>query len=169
MSLLSSSRELAERLKATGHKIVFAESCTAGLAAASLAQVPGVSDYHCGGVVVYREGTKTAYLQISAGVLRKFGVVSEHVAQLMAERVLACTPEATIAVSITGHLGPQAPEGFDGIAFIGLEVLELPRRSTGAQTSSTYRIELPPVGRTQRQRLAAEALLRLATQQLGDR
>ena len=54
MSLLSAARRLAKILAATNHKIVFAESCTAGLVAQSLSRIPGISPWHCGSMVTYR-------------------------------------------------------------------------------------------------------------------
>ena len=50
----------------TNRKIVFAESCTGGLVSGALTKIPGISQCHCGGVVVYRNETKQAYLGISA-------------------------------------------------------------------------------------------------------
>jgi PncC family amidohydrolase len=114
MSITSSARRVARLLKATGCKVVFAESCTGGLVSGSLTKIPGISSYHCGGVVVYRNETKTAYLGISAKLLAEPGPVSPDVAQLMARRVLELTPEADLAVSVTGHLGPDAPPKLDG-------------------------------------------------------
>lgn len=100
-------------------RIVCAESCTAGLVGATLAAIPGASKFLCGSAVVYCDATKTGWLHVPADVLSVYGDVSHETAVLMAEGALASTPEATIAVSITGHLGPQAPAGLDGVAFIG--------------------------------------------------
>jgi nicotinamide-nucleotide amidase len=107
-------------LKAKKKKIVFAESCTGGLASGALTRVPGISSYHCGGVVVYRNETKQAYLKIPATVLADAGPVSELVAELMATSVLGITPEADLAASVTGHLGPNAPPDQDGLVFMAV-------------------------------------------------
>ena len=56
--------ELAEQLAAKQQKIVFAESCTAGMAAALLGGCPGISAWLCGSAVTYREATKTRWLDI---------------------------------------------------------------------------------------------------------
>ena len=101
-------------------KIVFAESCTGGLISATLARVPGISKVLCGSAVVYRLDTKTEWLGVPARMLVDPGPVSEPVARAMAEGVLAHTPEAVLAASITGHLGPDAPPEEDGLVFIGL-------------------------------------------------
>jgi PncC family amidohydrolase len=120
MAIVQLSRRVAKLLATTGHKVVFAESCTGGLVSGALTRVPGISEHHCGGVVVYRNATKQAYLDIPAQLLDDPGPVSREVAALMAERVLEMTPEATIAVSVTGHLGPNAPRELDGRVFVGI-------------------------------------------------
>jgi len=113
----SPARRVARLLQAADLKVVFAESCTGGLVSGALTKIPGISNHHCGGVVVYRNETKMAYLGISAATLKNSGTVSPDVAELMARRVLEMTPEADIAVSVTGHLGPNAPARLDGRVF----------------------------------------------------
>jgi len=115
----SPARRVALLLKAADLKVVFAESCTGGLVSGALTKIPGISNHHCGGVVVYRNETKTAYLGISAATLKNPGAVSAEVAELMARRVLEKTPEADLAVSVTGHLGPDAPAALDGRVYVG--------------------------------------------------
>lgn len=111
--------EVALLLRQTGLRVVFAESCTAGLVTAALARVPGISEHLCGSAVVYRLDTKSKWLEIPAELLDDPGPVSDVIARLMAERVLAITPEADLAVSVTGHLGPGAPSDLDGVVYIG--------------------------------------------------
>src|SRR5262245_44331368 len=105
----TAARRVARLLKAADLKVVFAESCTGGLVSGALTKVPGISAHHCGGVVVYRNETKLAYLKIPATVLDDPGPVSRQVVGLMATRVLKNTPEANVAAAVTGHLGPKAP------------------------------------------------------------
>ena len=113
-------QEVASLLRQTQQRIVFAESCTGGLVSASLARVPGISDFLCGSAVVYRLDTKARWLSVSEALLLNPGPVSEEVARAMALGVLAHTPEADLAASITGHLGPNAPDDQDGLVFIGV-------------------------------------------------
>ena len=120
--LVEQIQEVASLLMLLKVKIVFAESCTGGLISASLARVPGVSDVHCGSAVVYRLETKTKWLGVPASMLIQSGPVSEPVAEAMAIGVLEHTPEAEIAASITGHLGPNAPESQDGLVFVGVAI-----------------------------------------------
>ena len=117
--LMSLAVHVADLLKQSKARIVFAESCTAGLVSATLARVPGISEFHCGSAVVYRLATKTRWLGISEQLLNDPGPVSDEVARAMAEGVLTRTPEADLAVSITGHLGPNAPTDQDGLIFVG--------------------------------------------------
>ena len=116
-------QEVASLLMLLQVKIVFAESCTGGLISASLARAPGISDVHCGSAVVYRLDTKSEWLGVPAPMLISPGPVTEPVARAMATGVLERTPEAEIAVSITGHLGPNAPASEDGLVFIGIATL----------------------------------------------
>lgn len=110
---------LAEHLAAARQRIVFAESCTAGLVAATLAQVPGISDWLCGSAVTYRAQIKIEWLDVSAHDLDRLSAVSEEVARQMASGVLARTVEADLALSVTGYMGPNAPAGLGGLVFIG--------------------------------------------------
>jgi nicotinamide-nucleotide amidase len=118
--LTALARRLGKRLIEKQQRIVFAESCTGGLVSNVLTRVPGTSDWHCGSAVVYRVETKAQWLGIDRDILEKPGPVSRVVASLMAENVLAKTPEADIAASITGHLGPNAPASQDGLIFVGI-------------------------------------------------
>jgi nicotinamide-nucleotide amidase len=117
---------LAEELRARGLRIVFAESCTAGLLSATLSRIPGISEFLCGSAVTYRNGTKSAWLDVSASDLGdpEIGPVSRTVAEQMCRGVLATTPEADVAASITGHLGPDAPPELDGIAYVAVLLRE---------------------------------------------
>jgi nicotinamide-nucleotide amidase len=112
--------EVAEFLRLTQTRIVLAESCTGGLVAATLARVPGISEFLCGSAVVYRLDTKTSWLGVPESLLRDPGPVSEPVARAMAIGVLQRTPEASLAAAITGHLGPQAPVDQDGLIVVAV-------------------------------------------------
>jgi PncC family amidohydrolase len=122
MTITSSARRVARLLKSSGLKVAFAESCTGGLVSGSLTKIPGISEHHCGGVVVYRNETKAAYLDIPRKLLDDPGPVSRPVAELMARRVLDRTPEADLSAAVTGHLGPNAPATLDGLVFIAIAV-----------------------------------------------
>ena len=120
VQLLSLARNILSLLEQTNRRIVCAESCTAGLVSATLAGIPGASNWLCGSAVVYRNATKTAWIGVPGEILKdpSRGDVCEETALRMAEGVLAVTPEASVSVSVTGHLGPEAPAGLDGVIYI---------------------------------------------------
>ncbi|MBS9532746.1 competence/damage-inducible protein A [Mycobacterium sp. M1] len=88
-----------------GRRIATAESCTAGLLAARLADVAGASEYLVGGVVSYANEAKTELLGVDAGLIAEHGAVSEPVAEAMAAGALQRF-SADTAVAITGIAGP---------------------------------------------------------------
>lgn len=113
---------LRDALRAAGHRLVLAESCTAGNVAAELGQLPGISESLCGSMVVYRNDSKAEWLGVSRALLDDpaIGPVSAAVTLALAHSVLQRTPEATLGAAITGHLGPGAPAGYDGCVFCAI-------------------------------------------------
>ena len=93
------------RLLEQGCRVAVAESCTGGMIAARLTDVPGSSAYFTGGVVVYANSAKQSQLGISAGLLERHGAVSEPVARAMAEGVRERFG-ADLGVATTGISGP---------------------------------------------------------------
>src|SRR5262249_22939567 len=85
--------------------IAAAESCTGGLLAATLTEIPGSSDVFERGFVTYSNGAKTAMLGVPSQTLQSFGAVSRETAEAMARGALARAPVALVA-SITGIAGP---------------------------------------------------------------
>src|SRR5438067_9501579 len=86
-------------------KIAVAESCTGGLLAATLTEIPGSSDVFDRGFVTYSDAAKQAMLGVAAATLKNFGAVSRETAEAMAKGALAHAP-ADLAVAITGIAGP---------------------------------------------------------------
>jgi len=86
--------------------IVTAESCTGGLLAATLTDIPGSSEYFDRGFITYSNSAKQEVLGVHSETLEKFGAVSEEVAKEMAEGALK-NSHAQIAVAITGIAGPD--------------------------------------------------------------
>lgn len=98
-----------EWLKARGLTMGAAESCTGGLIAKRMTDVPGASAVFKGGVVSYCNEVKANVLGVPEEMLEEHGAVSEPVAKAMAEgarRVLGCD----LAVSVTGVAGPGSDE-----------------------------------------------------------
>lgn len=115
------ARELVDRVRGIGLTLATAESCTAGLVAARIADIPGASDVLRGGAVTYCDAVKRRVLGVSEDTLRLHSAVSDPCAREMAvgARVLF---EAEMAVSLTGYAGPGGGTLDDpaGTVYIGL-------------------------------------------------
>lgn len=101
--------QVIHRLKERGLTLAAAESCTGGLIAKRLTDVPGASSVFLGGVVSYTNGVKERVLGVPADRLEAFGAVSRETAEAMAEGVRSLCG-ADLAVSITGSAGPDPDE-----------------------------------------------------------
>jgi nicotinamide-nucleotide amidase len=102
-------REAAKRVldlcRARGLHVATAESCTGGLVAAALTEIPGSSDVVDRGFVTYSDDAKRAMLGVPAAMLKRHGAVSAQTAMAMAAGALK-NSRADVAVSITGIAGP---------------------------------------------------------------
>ncbi len=155
------AKELSRQLSFHKTRIVFAESCTAGLVSAILAQVPGISNWLCGSAVTYQECVKEKWLDIDAEILAQHTAVSAQVTQKMAENVLKKTPAADFSVAITGHLDqtatPLSPCVFVGLGF---------RKNNCILTGAANRYPLKKRCRIDRQWESARFALNAAVQHL---
>ncbi len=101
--------QLTARLQALclerGLDLVTAESCTGGLVAKLITDVPGSSGYFRGGIVAYADQTKELLLGVPAELIDAHGAVSAQVARAMANGASARTG-AALAVAVTGVSGP---------------------------------------------------------------
>ncbi|MDI6709270.1 MAG: competence/damage-inducible protein A [Thermoanaerobacterales bacterium] len=112
-------------LKEQGLTVAAAESCTAGLVAGRLANVPGSSEYLLGGLVTYTNEMKENLLGVPAETLARYGAVSEETAVAMVHGVRRVTG-ADFGVGVTGIAGPgggsaDKPVGLVYIAVGGAE------------------------------------------------
>ena len=119
-------QSLKERLIAQKMTIATAESCTGGLIAASLTELPGSSSYFLGGVVAYSEAAKAQILGVSGELLATDGAVSFKCAEAMAagaKRRFA----ADLAVATTGYAGPKVGNEKEaiGTVYCGFCYLEM--------------------------------------------
>ena len=154
VQLIAAATEIRQLAELTDRRFVFAESCTSGLAAASVGSQPGISQFFCGSHVTYRNESKSHWLDVKQHDLNTVGPVSSAVSKQMAEGALSRTPEAQLAVSVTGHLGPDSPDGLDGVVFLGVAI-RLPDRMAVV----SHRIVLPSASRADRQQLATLEIL----------
>lgn len=146
------ARQILTEGRKSGAIVATAESCTGGMVAAALTDLPGSSDIFVGGFVTYSNAMKTDALGVPADMIAAHGAVSEPVARAMAEgaRRLA---DATVAVSITGIAGPGGSEFKpEGRVCFGL-----------AQTAGclTETVDFGALGRDRVRRAARDHALRL--------
>jgi nicotinamide-nucleotide amidase len=118
-------RGLAERLQGIclgrGLTVAIAESCTGGLLAAALTEVPGSSGYFIGGIVSYADSAKAGLLGVPEATLAAHGAVSAQVARVMAIGVRERLG-TTLAASVTGIAGPDGGsiEKPVGLTYVGV-------------------------------------------------
>ncbi|MGL3807947.1 CinA family protein [Paeniglutamicibacter sp. R2-26] len=113
------AREAIADAIAAGLSLATAESLTAGMIAATLAEVPGASAVLLGGVVSYSSEVKANVLSVDRALLASAGSVDAEVARQMAVGARDCC-HSDIAVSATGVAGPDAHDGKAvGTVFLG--------------------------------------------------
>lgn len=112
--------ELAELLQKKNISVTTAESCTGGLVAGTLVNVPGISEYFQEGYVTYSNEAKQKLLGVRAETLASYGAVSEQTAEEMA---LGCAQAASadLGIATTGIAGPDGGTADKpvGLVYIG--------------------------------------------------
>ena len=97
---------IAAELQARGKTVTCAESCTGGLLAAALTELPGSSAFFDRGFITYSDKAKQQVLNVNANTLRHYGAVSEETVREMALGALIATKN-DFALSISGIAGPD--------------------------------------------------------------
>lgn len=123
-------------LRERGEEVATAESCTGGMLAMRLTDIPGASAVFRTGLVTYANETKTRLLGVPEDMLAAHGAVSEEVARCMAEGVRA-SAAATYGIGITGIAGP---DGGTAEKPVGLVYLAL------ATPGKTFCCRMAPAG-----------------------
>ncbi len=141
---------LLGRLRERGLTVATAESCTAGLVAARMANVPGSSDVLVGGVVAYANRVKQDMLDVPAALLTEHGAVSAPVARAMAEGARRALG-ADVAVSVTGIAGPGGGSEAKPVGLVHLY-------AAGPDGGRALERRLPPIRETVREGSATAAL-----------
>lgn len=103
--MVDQARDFLSAMRAKGWKFATAESCTGGLIAGLLTEIPGSSDVVDRGFVTYSNEAKTALVNVPADLLALHGAVSEEVVRAMAEGALR-NSLADLAVAVSGVAGP---------------------------------------------------------------
>ena len=104
-SLHPLATQLVSALRAAGLRVATAESCTGGLIAALLTEIPGSSAVVDRGFVTYSNEAKAEMLGVPADLIAQHGAVSSAVALAMAKGAIAAS-HADLTVSVTGIAGP---------------------------------------------------------------
>ncbi len=147
----SPEERVGELLKQKGLTLAVMESCSGGLLAQKITEVPGASTYFVGGIVSYATEVKVAS-GVDPAVIEQYGVISAETALAMAEAV-RIKLNADIGVGVTGVAGPDSMEGkLAGEVHIGIAYPGGTRAISGSY---------PPQRHLVRNRAAVGALLGL--------
>ena len=114
---------VADLLMANDLTVTTAESCTGGMIAARIINVPGVSECYKAGLVTYSNKAKRKFLGVRKSTLDKYGAVSSKTASEMAKGA-ALLMKSDVAVAVTGIAGPDGgtEEKPVGLVYIGCSV-----------------------------------------------
>ncbi|MFN7400916.1 MAG: CinA family protein [Alphaproteobacteria bacterium] len=126
--LLARAAALLSDCRQKSLTITTAESCTGGLLAALLTEIPGSSDVFARGYITYANSAKTEMLGVASTLIATHGAVSEEVARAMAEGALRAA-SADVAIAATGIAGPGGGSTEKPVGLVHLAV---------ATKSSTY-------------------------------
>jgi len=122
-SLQEMAAQILEKCRMRGLKLVTAESCTGGLIAATLTDIPGASDVFDRGFITYSNQAKHEMLGVSLDLIAQQGAVSEIVARHMASGALAHSG-CDIAVAVTGIAGPGGGSTDKPLGLVHIAVAE---------------------------------------------
>ena len=151
------AKALIEEARDKRLKLATAESCTGGLIAGALTEIPGASEVIDRGFVVYANNAKTKLLSVRASVIMRFGAVSEEVARAMAEGALK-NSMADIAVSCTGIAGPTGGSPGKPVGLVHLAA------ARAGETTLAEECRFGDIGRSEIRMRSVEAGLKLLLQ-----
>jgi PncC family amidohydrolase len=142
-TLVDLARRVGEAMRAAGRRLATVESCTGGLVAHVITEIPGSSDYFAGALVTYSNELKEALADVPAEVLAAHGAVSAQVARAMAEGARQRLA-VDVAVAVTGIAGPDGgsaakPVGLTYIAIADPDGVDVRRHVWDADRSGNKR------------------------------
>jgi len=153
-ALLSLAKTVLDEARAKSLRIATAESCTGGLIAGLLTEIPGSSDVLDRGFVVYSDQAKQDLLGVPGGLIAELGAVSGAVARAMAQGAVAHS-KAQLAVAVTGIAGPGGGSAQKPVGLVHLAAF----RENGALLHEEHRFG--DIGRAQVRLKSVEAALTL--------
>ena len=121
LELLEDAEALLGELQRRSLRLATAESCTGGLLAGLLTEIPGASATVERGLVTYSDAAKVSLLGVDAGLIERMGAVSAEVARAMAEGALRHAP-VEAGVAITGIAGPDGGSAGKPVGLVYLAV-----------------------------------------------
>lgn len=131
--------QVAQVCQQRSFKLVLAESCTGGALAALLTAIPGASHWFCGSFVVYQAESKIHWLGLDPQGLAQHSPESIWTSTALCKQALRLTPQATLGLGITGHLGPQAPSEQDGQIYLAMSPSQSGKRAVSV-TEATHQL-----------------------------
>jgi len=150
--LLAQAKQFLEDARAQGLRVVTAESCTGGLIAGLLTEIPGSSDVMERGFVTYSNEAKEDLLGVPGDLIAQYGAVSEPLAHAMAQGALQHSL-AHLAVAVTGTAGPGGGTAEKPVGLVYVAALRLERAPLVKE------LRLADIGRSEvRSRTVAEAM-----------
>jgi nicotinamide-nucleotide amidase len=155
--LVALARRVVEENRAAGRRIATAESCTGGLVAAALTEIPGVSEVFDRSFVTYSNEAKMEMLGVSDDILATLGAVSEATAWAMAAGALKRS-NADVAIAISGVAGPGGGSEKKPVGTV-VFARALKGETAGPVVADTH--HFGDLGRTEIRRQAALVGLRL--------
>ena len=158
---IAAASQLIDRLRARKFMMCTAESCTGGLIAALLTEVPGSSDVVDRGYVTYSNGAKCDLLDVPATLIGRYGAVSAEVAIAMASGALRASA-TDLAIAVTGVAGPGG-----GSAAKPVGLVHITAHVRGGQPMSNT-LHLGPIGRSAIRLATVREALALCTQALDN-
>jgi nicotinamide-nucleotide amidase len=155
--ILVLAKALLDEARTKKLTLATAESCTGGLIAGALTEVPGSSDVVVSGFIAYSNAAKTKLLGVKASVILRHGAVSEEVARAMAEGALKQSA-AQMAVSCTGIAGPAGGTRDKPIGLVHIAAARL------NETTLSEECRFGDVGRSEVRMKSVETALKLMLQ-----
>ncbi len=154
-NIRTAAEDAVAALRVAGLSVATAESCTGGMVAAALTEIPGASAVFRYGWVTYCNEAKERLLNVPAALIEQHGVVSEPVVAAMAQNAMRQSG-ADMAVAVSGNAGPTA----DGNAPVGTVCLSIARRAA-QRLPHTETLRHPELDRAALRELATLRLLEL--------
>jgi nicotinamide-nucleotide amidase len=133
--LVTLARRVVEENRAIGRTVALAESCTGGLVAAALTEIPGCSAVLDRAYITYSNEAKTESLGVPSDLIETFGAVSIATAWAMARGALQKS-RADVAVAVSGVAGPDGGTAFKPV---GTVVFATARRGGDAEPDGELR------------------------------